>query len=215
MIILPSRPPVILSPCHLNDMPTLHYATTNGGKVHALKHAFANSAVEIVQSPLEIAEIRADNVEEIAQTKARAAFAQLRRPVVVMDAGFFIPALKGFPGPYVNFALSTIGVSGLLRLVTGDDRRCEFRECLAYVDQERVEPLCFTAHIQGELAASPRGQMRPELWSELALIFQPPATSQTLAEMDKAQFFAWYANAVQELSAEIRFANWYLNRIRD
>ena len=95
----------------------LYYATTNVGKVHALKHAFADSAIEIVQAPLQIREIRADDVEEIARAKARVAFAGLRRPVVVMDAGFFIPSLNGFPGPYVNFALATIGIDGLLRLV--------------------------------------------------------------------------------------------------
>ncbi|MEZ4709466.1 MAG: non-canonical purine NTP pyrophosphatase [Caldilineaceae bacterium] len=196
-------------------MPTLHYATTNTGKVHALKHAFANSQVEIVRAPLEIAEIRADDVQEIACAKARVAFAELGRPVVVMDAGFFIPSLKGFPGPYVNFALSTIGVTGLLRLVNGDDRRCEFRECLAYVDDAHAEPRCFVAHIEGELAVAPRGQMRAELWSELALIFQPPNSAATLAEMTTQQFFTWYTHAVQNYSAETRFAKWYLDGIRD
>ena len=198
-----------------STMPILHYATTNSGKVHALQHAFAATSVEIVQTPLEIAEIRADDVQEIACAKARVAFAELERPVVVMDAGFFIPALNGFPGPYVNFALSTIGITGLLRLAPGGDRRCEFRECLAYLDDAQAAPRCFVAHIEGELAETPRGQMRPELWSELALIFQPPAATQTLAEMDTQQFFTWYGNAVQNYSAEIRFAKWYLDGIRD
>ena len=33
----------------------------------------------------------------------------LRKPVVVEDSGFVIDALNGFPGPYIKYALATIG----------------------------------------------------------------------------------------------------------
>ncbi|MEZ4663739.1 MAG: non-canonical purine NTP pyrophosphatase [Caldilineaceae bacterium] len=152
-------------------MPTLHYATTNTGKVHALKHAF------MVASKLCRRRWRsprsADDVQEIALRQARVAFAELGQPVVVMDAGFFIPSLKGFPGPYVNFALSTIGVTGLLRLTDDADRRCEFASAWP-IWMMHTPSRAALAHIEGELARAPAAKCAPNSGPNWRLSFSHP-----------------------------------------
>ena len=52
-----------------------------------------------------------------------------------MDCGFWIDELDGFPKAFVNFALDTIGIQGILKLMEGKENRdCRFTECLSYYD---------------------------------------------------------------------------------
>src|SRR5690606_16109667 len=55
----------------------------------------------INQSKLDLIEPQADTAEEIATVKARQAWKQLDKAVLVDDSSFHIAALKGFPGPYL------------------------------------------------------------------------------------------------------------------
>ena len=59
-------------------------------------------------------EIQSDSLKEIAQTSAINAFKRSRLPIFVEDAGLFIDALSGFPGPYAAYVYKTIHNSGIL-----------------------------------------------------------------------------------------------------
>ena len=53
------------------------------------------------------------------------------RDFVIDDSGLFVHALKGFPGVYSSYALRTIGLDGVLRLLDGaDDRSAHFECCI-------------------------------------------------------------------------------------
>lgn len=52
----------------------------------------------------------------------------------------FIHELNGFPRAYVNHALDTIGIEGILKLMKGvANRYCEFRSCLAFYDGDKLD----------------------------------------------------------------------------
>ncbi len=168
----------------------LNFATTNSGKVLTMQRDLAPFGIDVVQQSIDIPEPRSNDVQEIAEHKVRYAYHRLAAPVMVMDAGFYIDALNGFPRAFVNFALETIGIAGLLKLVA-EDRRCEFRECIAYLDERLETPKFFITHIRGQLAHERRGTLHEGHWSDLALVFIPEGRTRTLAEMSMEELDRW------------------------
>lgn len=105
---------------------------------------------------LEIPEFRDNDVGVIARAKAEYAWESLREPVMVDDTGFFIHALKGFPGPYAAYVLDTIGMEGILRLLEGvADRSAYFETAIGYADEEGTVRI-FRGRVDGTIV-SPRG----------------------------------------------------------
>ncbi|HII29696.1 TPA: hypothetical protein HA317_01375, partial [Candidatus Woesearchaeota archaeon] len=172
-------------------MKQIFFATKNKGKLHSISTHLAKYNIEVIQKPLEIPELRSDDLAEIARRKVRYAFEHIKAPVMVIDAGFYIHALGGFPRAYVNFALKTIGITGILKLAQGIDRACAFRHYIAFVDKHLPEPRLFRSDVEGMLAEKPRGEMRDYLWSELSLIFIPEGKAKTMAEMTPSEYLAW------------------------
>jgi len=158
-------------------------------------------------------EPRDDDVKPIAEYKARYAYNELNKPLVVLDAGFYIDSLNGFPKAFTNFALETVGLEGILRLVEGKERNCEFRHCLAYLDGNLNQPRCFTSSVRGIIAEGPRGTMQPHLWSKLGLIFIPQDSDKTLGEMSPEEYASFSKNHPQETSCQKQFGEWYSKRV--
>lgn len=187
------------------------YVTTNIGKVQSLQRHLGPCGIEVMHKSIELPEPRSTDVQLIAEHKARWAYKILQEPLVVLDAGFYIHSLKGFPGAFVNSVLETIGLEGILTLVREKDRACEFRECLAYIDDPQTEPQCFTSSIRGTLAEQERGVMQKHLWSKLGLIFVPPHTNRTLAEMSPEEYAAYWQEHPRD-SCQDQFGKWYSSR---
>ena len=77
-------------------------------------------------------------------------------PLMVDDTAFFIDALNGFPGPYAAYVLSTIGNTGILRLMEGArDRNARFTTAIAFADETGI--FVFSGTISGRIIPEPRG----------------------------------------------------------
>ena len=106
---------------------------------------------------LEIPEFRDNDVGVIARAKAEYAWKVLQEPVMVDDTGFFIRALRGFPGPYAAYVLDTIGMEGILRLLEGEaDRSAYFETAIGYADEEGTVRI-FRGRVDGTVV-HPRGR---------------------------------------------------------
>jgi len=167
------------------------FATDNAGKYRTVAGFLEQAGVAVRQAPMSLPEPRSLDVAEIARAKAAHAFSVLGSPCLAVDSAFFIPALGGFPATYVNFVLTTIGLSGILALAGGRELPCEFRNCLAYVDSALPEPKVFSSPVPGRLAPSPRGECPPWAWSELYRVFIPAGRSRTLAQMSRENYLKW------------------------
>jgi XTP/dITP diphosphohydrolase len=121
----------------------IYYATKNSAKVESAKKVLSEYGIEVVHACMDLPEPRSDDLREIAKNKAVFAYSNLQKPCMALDAGFYINSLNGFPKAFVNFALETIKIEGILRLTDGLERECEFRDCLAYVDKYVGEPEFF------------------------------------------------------------------------
>jgi len=110
----------------------LRFVTTNPGKVREAREYLADP---VEQLDFDTPEIQHDDLGAIAAHKARAAYRHAGEPVIVNDAGLFVDALDGFPGPYSSYVEDTLGVERLWRIVREeDDRAAAFRGVVAYCD---------------------------------------------------------------------------------
>jgi XTP/dITP diphosphohydrolase len=186
----------------------LYFVTTNPGKVESLQRDLGKYGISVVQEPRDLIEPRSSDVQEIAQAKITEAYAKIHQPTIVVDAGFYIHSLNGFPRAFVNFALDTIDLEGILNLVVNKPRECEFRECLAYMDATLSEPIYLLSHVKGKLAYEPQGVMQKHLWSRLGLIFIPDGSSKTLASMTLDEYTQWRAHSREKESLGQKLYAW-------
>lgn len=134
----------------------LYLLTGNRHKVEEIREVAKRYGVEILPVDGYKLEIQSDSLEEIAVTGAYIAHIMLKKPVLVEDAGLFIEALRGFPGPYSNYVYKTIGIHGILKLMEGiEERRACFKSAAAIVDGRVF--LVATGEVCGFITREPRG----------------------------------------------------------
>lgn len=167
-------------------MKKIIFVTSNQGKYLSAKNFLRKYNINVVQKNLEIPESR-ESIEEIAIQKSKYAYKILKKPLIAIDAGFFINSLNGFPRMFVNFVLETIGTEGIIKLIEGKNKTCEFKEILCYCDNIQTKPKLFERIVRGTISKKPRGKVKPYHWSKLALIFIPEGKRKTLAEMTKKE----------------------------
>ncbi|MEM4766442.1 MAG: non-canonical purine NTP pyrophosphatase, partial [Nitrososphaerota archaeon] len=107
--------------------------TSNPGKAREFEDLFSRYGLSFRVEPIKTPEIQAMDLRLIAEESALYAYDVLREPVMVEDAGLFIDALGGFPGPFSSYAYKTIGIRGILKLMEGvEDRRARFTSVIAF-----------------------------------------------------------------------------------
>ena len=113
------------------------FVTHNTGKIKSAEKYFKNLKFTIFN--YEVDEPRSDDIKEIATAKVKQAYEIVKRPCIALDTDFRIAELNGFPRAFVNFALETIGIQGIVKLMEGKENRiCSFNECLAYHDGKEI-----------------------------------------------------------------------------
>lgn len=180
------------------------FVTSNKGKVATAQNDLKN--IRVLPYNAQLIEPRSDNLREIAEQKVYQAFDMVKKPCISLDSGFFIEELKGFPKAYVNHALDTIGIEGILKLMDGvNNRYCEFKACLAYYDGSLMK--FFESRSPGTLSEVIKGRDSREKWSDLWYIFIPDQFDKTLAEFDGNDFNCY--DRIKEASCIKKFGVWY------
>ena len=128
----------------------VHFVTTNQNKVTEASGILSPLGFVIKQLLIggqvpDIIEPQAEGIEEIARYKLEQAISLTmgtefeNEVLLVEDSGLFIDSLSGFPGPYSSFVHETIGLSGVLTLMSGEtDRGAEFRAVAAVSFQGNI-----------------------------------------------------------------------------
>lgn len=128
----------------------LHYVTGNKNKFANAKAFFDTHTIEIVQSQLPIYEIQSSDSMEIAQSKIDQAWNQLQEPLFINDACWIIPALNGFPGPYMKYINNWFVPQDFINLMQGKkDRTIILRDTIIYKDSKGSH--VFTNDHKGEV----------------------------------------------------------------
>ncbi|NOZ81747.1 MAG: non-canonical purine NTP pyrophosphatase [Candidatus Micrarchaeota archaeon] len=153
----------------------LWFLTSNRGKFVTAQKRLEPHGINLRWLNKEVPESQSNDLREIASFKVRYAYDTVEKPVMCIDAGFVIPSLNGFPGPFTSYVLKTIGVEGILKLLEGKDRDAYFDHALAYYNSDLKEPVVFSHRVEGEIAEKPRGKRSKWWWSDLFSVFIPKA----------------------------------------
>ena len=108
-------------------MKEIVFVTHNKGKIASAKKKLKDINFSIFE--YEIDEPRSDDIKYISKVKVMEGYKIVNKPCISLDCGFWIDELKGFPKAFVNFALDTIGIDGILKLMEEKENRdCRFTE---------------------------------------------------------------------------------------
>ncbi|MCR5185624.1 MAG: hypothetical protein K6D97_00710 [Clostridia bacterium] len=185
-------------------MDEIVFVTHNKGKIASASKRLKDVNFKVFEYDLE--EPRSDDIKYISKYKVLEAYKLVNQPCISLDCGFWIEELDGFPRAFVNFALDTIGIDGILKLMEGkENRACKFTECLSFFDGKDVYQ--FMGKHEGSLSKEVLGTDSNKKWSDLWYIFIPSGSTKTLSQMtDDERANRVRVNSVEAMS---EFAKWY------
>ena len=137
----------------------IHFATKNKDKYNEAARVASEHGIVLIHLNLEKHEIQSEDLSKIAAVAAEQALHESKADCVVAeDAGFFVDALNGFPGPYSSYVYGKLGVHGILMLLQEEDRRdASFASAVAYCSR-KGRSVCFEGTVKGQVSLTPRGQ---------------------------------------------------------
>jgi XTP/dITP diphosphohydrolase len=185
------------------------FATGNINKFNEARRILGSYGVAVGMLKLKGDEIQSENLHEIAEKSAQNAYRRCRMPVFVEDAGLFIKALSGFPGPYAAYVYKTIHNSGILKLMQdAEDRHAAFESVISYCDvQTLCHPQSFHGEVHGGITTAERHEQGKSGFG-FDPIFQPKDSPKTFAEMTIAEKNGYSHRA----DALRKFAEWYIKQ---
>ena len=190
-------------------MKTINFATSNMEKLLLAQTVADKAGIKIKQVKLAIDEIQGEEPEIIVRDKVKKAYDMFSGPVVVSDDTWDIPALKGFPGPYMKSIKHWFDPDDFIRLMTGvKDRRAILHQFLAYYDGKQI--VVFKNDIPGKIINEARGKN-----------LRSPNTMVTVLDADNGKTIAEIFELGEEAVLERyrnrndvwhEFIDWYRNR---
>jgi XTP/dITP diphosphohydrolase len=139
-------------------MTEITFITGNSIKLSLAQKVFKQYQVAIIADKIEVPEIQAFTTEEVIKYSAKYAANLLNKPVIINDVGQFIPALNGFPGPFIKYINTWLTAKDILNLMSEkSDRRIIVRDIMAYCEPNR-EPVLFVNERVGQITHQEEGQ---------------------------------------------------------
>jgi len=182
----------------------IFFATNNVNKFNEARKILAKYKIAVGMLRVKVSEIQGESLEEIARASVTETFKKCNLPVIVEDAGLFIDALNGFPGPYAAYVHKAIGNKGVLKLMEdAENRKAKFQSVIAYYSPKMKLPMCFKGEVVGRIT---RKERRGNSSFGFDPIFEPlNGGGKTFAEMrvEEKNEYSHRAKALR------KFAEWY------
>jgi XTP/dITP diphosphohydrolase len=195
--------------CQIPKRKVVFFATGNINKFNEAKSILSQHGLAVGMLKLKGDEIQSESLRDIAETSVKNAYQRCGLPIFVEDAGLFINALSGFPGPYAAYVYHTIHNSGILKLMENiQDRYAKFQSIIAFCDnQTPCEPVCFEGASNGKITTAERTEQGKSGFG-FDPIFQPNGSTKTFAEMtiEEKNGYSHRAMAIR------KFAEWFMKQ---
>ena len=189
-------------------MDIVNFASENKEKMLIAKTVCSRFDIEVEQAVFEVDEIQKEDSIIIVQDKARRAYEGLSKPIVVSDDSWDIPALNGFPGPYMKSVNKWFKPEDFIRLMDGKkDRRIILHQYLAYYDGHILKT--FKNDIFGKIIDKPRG--KNDRSPNMMVTELDHDNGKTIAEVFEQGEQAVVARYLTRRDAWHEFAEWYRN----
>ena len=150
------------------------------GNENKFKEVYRNINTNIKQSDIDLVEIQGTPNEIILNKCKEAVKIQGKIDLFVEDISLCFNVLNGFPGPYIKWALKSLGNEKLYKLLDGFEDKSGYAICMyCYYNSKIDEYSIFSGKTDG-LIVKPRGSLNFG-WDS---IFQPLCSNKTYAEME-------------------------------
>jgi XTP/dITP diphosphohydrolase len=151
------------------------FATSNIEKAKELQSVLQRPVQHI---KIDLPELQTLEVNDVIEHKAREAFRQVGKPILVEDTSLSIIAWNGLPGALIRWFLKSVGNTGICRMMQNFENSEAIAEvCIGYFDGAQFH--AFHGVIHGRITRIPRGTMGFG-WDP---IFAPVGSDKTFAEM--------------------------------
>jgi XTP/dITP diphosphohydrolase len=131
------------------------------GNEHKRREVREILGVELEAADLDVPEIQGIDPAEVAVAKALAAREALGSPeayVLAEDSGVMVEAWNGFPGALTKWLMGSVGVEGLLGMLSGFEDRSARAVCVAAVATPDGVVETFRGEVRGEISPEARGE---------------------------------------------------------
>lgn len=173
-------------------MKTITVVTGNSYKFQIVPKVLEGKGLRVVQEKLETPEIQSIDVVEIASFSAKWAAGKLGKPVALTDAGYYIEALNGFPGPFIKYINMWLTSQDLLKLMQGEkNRKVIVKACLAYCEPGK-EPITFLSEVAGTISEK-AVKTDKEGNTSINEIFIPEGYNKVEAEIPRKEMIEFWA----------------------
>ncbi len=157
------------------------------GNEHKAKYFTEILGMDIEHAPANVDEIQSLNLAEVVTAKAKAAYEQIGRPVLVEDTMLSIDCLSRLPGTFIKWFIEELGLEKICRLADMDESRSAFASA-AFAYYDGVEVTVIEGGLTGTITQNPRGD-ESFGWNS---IFIPKGHGQTMGEIDDVTFKGVY-----------------------
>ena len=135
------------------------FVTGNPRKIRDMRKACLEFGIEVEQKDLAMDETQSHDPHQISLAKAEKAFElNGQQPVVINDAFWQIPALKGFPGGYMKDVWQWFEPQDFVNLMQDkQDKRICCTETVIYKDKNHLQVISkdFWCEITGDIQGDP------------------------------------------------------------
>jgi XTP/dITP diphosphohydrolase len=179
-----------------------YFVTSNIHKFQEARRVLSEYNIATAKLRVEAVEIQDDSLENIAKYSVRNAVKNCGLPVFVEDAGLFVEALNGFPGPYSRYVYDTLGLDGILKLMKNVANRGAYFMSVIAFGSPKEHPVCFFGKVEGKISLQKRGTAG---FGYDPIFIPLEGDGRTFAEMTTAEKnrFSHRAEALK------KFAEWY------
>lgn len=175
----------------------IRFVTTSAGKYREVSELLCSHGIEVEHFDLLLPEVQADSLEEVVAYSVKVLAEESDFDFLVDDSGFFVTALKGFPGVYSSYVHRTIGIAGVLALMEDmDNRQARFETVMGlHVDKGTH---VFRGECRGTVTREPRGAAG----FGFDPIFLPDGQGRTFGEMsiEEKNAISHRGNAAKQLA---------------
>jgi len=167
----------------------LYFATGNGNKFQEARAYLEGNVhgLTLKQLKVDLPELQADSLAEVAKFKVEAAAKMCNGNVFVEDAGLFVPVLNGFPGVFSAEVKRMLDCKGILKLMeehkNPDERAAYFEVCTCLFLKKSGEVKVFMGRVDGALTFEERGK-KGFGFDPIFISKEPAGNVKTFAEMD-------------------------------
>lgn len=144
-----------------NNSQSLLYITSNKNKITTANRHLKPFGISVKGLKVDgIIEPQLEDIVEISKIKAKQSYEKVQKPLIVSDGSWIIPALNGFPGPYMAFVNKCFTSHDLLNLMKDkDNKEIILRECVTYIDKKQTKS--FISDTKGFFVEKESGNATP------------------------------------------------------